>query len=179
MLTLQEVGEQTRNALQLLIDRMELGLAVGPLKDADYKLLASGMYGDLNWEWGIGQYTGKENSIDLCFKILSESEGYPAGISLCAYRTDTQSFEVYMIENFVRDDEGHPLYKRMALFTFMAAYIFTDAVHGANVVVSEPDQELRGYYGKFGFKDDPTCAYRMICTIEELQAALGNPENAF
>jgi hypothetical protein len=179
MLTLQEVGEQTRNALQLVIDRMGLSLAVGPLKEADYRLLASGMYGDLNWEWGIGQYTGKDNSIDLCFKILSESDGYPAGIALCAYRTDTQTFEVYMIENFVRHDEGHPLYRSMALFTFMAAKIFTDAVHGCYVVVLEPDEDLRSHYGKFGFKDDPACTYRMICSIEELNEALGNPEIYF
>ncbi|OMQ22169.1 hypothetical protein [Serratia oryzae] len=176
MLSFHEIAEQTRNALQLLIDRMGLDLAVGPLKETDYRLLSSGMYGELNWEWGISQYTGKANSIDLCFKILSEQEGYPAGIALCAFRLDTQTFEIYMIENFVRDDEGHPLYKRMALFTFMGAYIFTDAIKGEQVVISEPDPELRWYYEKFGFENDADCAYRMTCTLDKLRDNITNPE---
>lgn len=168
MLTLQEIGEQTRNSIQLLIDRMGLELGVGPLKDADYRLLSSGMFGDLNWEWGVGQYTGRENSFELCFKIVSEVGGYPAGIALCAYRMDTQTFEIYMIENFVKDQVAHPLYKRMALFTFIGAYIFTNAVKGSHVVLMEPDADLIGYYASFGFESDPECAYRMICPVEVL-----------
>lgn len=176
MLTLQEVGEQTRNALQLLIDRMRLGLAVGPLKETDYRLLSSGMFGELNWEWGISQYTGHPNSIELCFKILAEKEGYPARIALCAFRSDTRFFEIYMIENFVRDDESHPLYKRMALFTFMGAFIFTDAVQGTHIVIVEPDAELRDFYSTFGFSDDPECSCRMVCTLEMLKRVMTTPE---
>ncbi|CAM4182344.1 hypothetical protein SENE111051_13585 [Serratia nematodiphila] len=176
MLSIQEVVEQTRNALQMLIDRMGLNLAVGPLKESDYRLLSSGMFGELNWEWGISKYTGQENSVDLCFKILSVKEEYPAGIALCAYRTDTQAFEIYMIENFVRDQDGHPLCKRMALFTFMGAFIFTDAVEGSHIIIDEPDEALRDYYSQFGFEDDPGCSYRMSCTLETLRAIITNPE---
>lgn len=176
MLTLQEIGEQTRNAIQLLIDRFDLGLGVGPLKDADYRLLASGMFGDLNWDWGVGQYTGHEDTFELCFKIVAEVEGYPAGIALCAYRTDTQTFEIYMLENFVKDEVDHPLYKRMALFTFIGAYIFTDAVLGTQVVIVEPDPDLIGYYSKFGFQIDPSCTYRMQCALDDLKPLLTDIE---
>lgn len=172
MLTLHEIGEQTRNAIQLLIERMGLGLIVGPLSDGDFKLLGSGLFGDLHWEWGIGEYTGKENSFELCFKIAAEVDGYPAGIAVCAYLMETQIFEVYMLENFVKDDQEHPLYKRMALFTFIAAYIFTDAVQGGYVAVVEPDPDLVGYYSTFGFEVDPGCRYRMICTLDTLRPLL-------
>lgn len=176
MLTLQEVGEQTRNAIQLLIDRMGLGLGVGPLNDSDYRLLQSGLFGDLNWEWGVGQYTGRDNCFELCFKIVTDVGGHPAGVALCAYRTDTQTFEVYMIENFVKEEISHPLYKRMALFTFIGAYIFTDAVKGTHVVVVEPDPDLVGYYASFGFQQHASCPYMMICTVDELRPLLTDLE---
>lgn len=176
MLTLHEIGEQTRNAVQLLVDRFDLGLTVGILNDSDYRLLSSGMFGDLNWDWGVSQFTGRENTFELCLKIAVEIDSYPAGVALCAYRVDIGLFEIYMIENFVKDDQGHPLYKRMALFTFIAAYIFTDAVQGNEVAILEPAKDLVDYYTTFGFATDPTCSYRMVCRLDSLMPLLTDVE---
>ncbi|MGS4349568.1 hypothetical protein ACKURU_07030 [Enterobacter roggenkampii] len=42
MLSLEEIGQSVRNNIQLILDNIQLPLAVGPISDDDYKILCGG-----------------------------------------------------------------------------------------------------------------------------------------
>jgi hypothetical protein len=152
MLTLEEIGQSVRNNVQLIIDGYGLPLAVGPISDDDYKILAGG-FGELEWDCGLSRYGNDPNKYEFCIKIVNHecNAVAPSGAALCIYDDEAKIFLIHLIENFERRDDSHPLKGRMVLITLMSALIFCMAVEGQLVQIVEPVPELLEYYASFGF----------------------------
>lgn len=152
MLTLEEIGQSVRNNIQLIIDSYGLPLAVGPISDDDYKILAGG-FGELEWDCGLSMYGNDPDRYEFCIKIVNHDvvASVLSGAALCIYDPLQSSFMIHMIENFERKDQTHPLRGRMTLITLMSAFIFSMAVEGKIVSIVEPVPELLEYYSSFGF----------------------------
>lgn len=52
MLSLEEIGQSVRNNIQLILDNIQLPLAVGPISDDDYRILCGG-FGQLEWDYAL------------------------------------------------------------------------------------------------------------------------------
>ncbi|EPC5390101.1 hypothetical protein ACRZ2F_002131 [Serratia liquefaciens] len=170
MLSLDEIGQSVRNNLQLIIDSQQLKLAVGPISDQDYRILAGG-FGELEWDVGLCDYGNDPNHFEFCIKLVKDVvEAVPSGVGLCVYGINDKIFRIHMIESFVRDDNGHPLKGRMVLLTLMAAYLFCMAVEAEGVEIVEPVRELVDYYNSFGFTMTE-CGYVMIAEVGTLEGA--------
>lgn len=152
MLTLEEIGQSVRNNIQLIIDSYGLPLAVGPISDDDYKILAGG-FGELEWDFGLSQYGNSPDKYEFCIKLAHQGKEHtpPAGAALCIYDTTSSTFTIHMIENFERNDNSHPLKGRMVSVVLMSAFIFSMAVGGDLVSIPDPVPELLDYYASFGF----------------------------
>lgn len=171
MLTLEEIGQSVRNNLQLIIDSSGLKLAVGPIKDEDYKILCGG-YGELEWDIGLNQYGNDPDRFEFCVKLLtSVVESVPSGIALCVYGIKDKVFKVHMIERFFRhNDDDHPLKGRMVTLTLMAAFLFCKAVNAKAVHIVEPVKELVEYYATYGFVMHK-CGDLMVANVDSLTKA--------
>jgi len=168
MLTLDEIGQSVRNNIQLVIDHFGLPLAVGPICDDDYKILAGG-FGELAWDCGLSSYGNHPDRYEFCIKLVTQNgvQSIPSGAALCVYDVESRIFCIHMIENFERDDQEHPLTGRMALISIMSAIIFCKAVDGQAVHIDDPVPELHNYYSSFGFMMMP-CGGRMEAEVGNL-----------
>lgn len=171
MLSLEEIGQSVRNNLQLIIDYQGLPLAVGPITDQDFRILAGG-FGALEWDFGLTEYGNHRDRFEFCVKLVSIAnaivETVPSGVALCVYGVREKIFRIHMIENFARNDKDHPLTGRMVLLTLMAAYLFGVAVEAESVHIMEPVPELHDYYASFGFTMHE-CGYVMVSDVSGLQ----------
>lgn len=176
MLSLNEVAQLTYATLQSYMDQRGIDLAVGPLSDADANSL-SRAYGDLNWEWYITEIGNRDDCFDLGLKLITSREHKlvecsPAGVSLCTYNISSKTFDIHAVENFVRDNENHPLRRKMVLYTLYAAIIFMSQAGGEMVRIIEPVDDKIAYYQSFGFEMSSTCTYVMTCALDTLKARL-------
>lgn len=153
MLTLEEIGQSVRNNIQLILDNVELPLAVGPISDDDYRILSGG-FGQLEWDYALANQGNDPGKFELCIKFVSQGavHGVPAGAALCVFDIQDHLFNIHMIERFTCDEEDHPLNGRMVLITLMSAYMFCKAVECEHVQIVEPVAELIRYYLSFGFE---------------------------
>jgi len=145
----------TLNNLQMLLDNLNLPLAVGPINDEDYQVLISG-YSELEWEHGFSCYGNRGDKFEFCVKLLSGPlKNLPAGAALCTYDQTNSVLEIHFIESFVKDKLDHPLYGRMFLVTLWAAYLFGTAAGCDEVKINEPiNEKVVQHYKKFGFEGD-------------------------
>lgn len=171
VLRLEHIAQLTYTTLQTYMDERGIDLAVGPLSDEDSNALCRA-YGDLNWEYYLSTVGNDPDCFSLCIKFVKSkdnrvAENSPSGASLSLYTDTSKTFDIHIIENFVRDSENHPLRRKMVLYTLYAAVIFMRQVDGEIVRIIEPVPEYREYYSTFGFQ--PTdCDYVMSCSYEEL-----------
>ncbi|ECD9475084.1 TPA: hypothetical protein MNC29_001130 [Citrobacter freundii] len=170
MLTLEEIGQSVRNNIQLILDNVQLPLAVGPISDDDYRILSGG-YGQLEWDYALATYGNDPSKFELCIKFVSQGtvQSVPAGAALCLYGIENKAFSIHMIERFTNDEEDHPLNGRMVLITLMSAYMFCKAVECNEIRIVEPVPELVPYYASFGFETD-TCGYVMFAETTTIES---------
>lgn len=154
MFNLNDIGTITRNNVQLILDKLGMNLAVGDINDNDYRILCGG-FGELNWDGFINSIGNHKDRFEFCIKVKTVEDsaptGVPAGLALCLYSITENSFDIHAVENFCRDDPGHPLTGKMIQITLMAAYIFSIAVKCATIRIIEPVQELLDFYASYGF----------------------------
>ncbi|EOC1340511.1 hypothetical protein [Cronobacter sakazakii] len=171
MLTLEEIGQSVRNNIQLVIDSVDLPLAVGPISDNDYRILTGG-FGELQWDWALTEFGNDPDRYEFCIKLVSHGviQGVPAGAAICVYSDDEKIFRIHIIERFCREEEEHPLKGRMVLITLMSAYLFSMAVECDLVEIIEPVPELVEFYSSFGFTMHQ-CGYVMSARTSTLEEA--------
>ncbi|EJV4372431.1 hypothetical protein N7E21_000181 [Enterobacter hormaechei] len=170
MLSLEEIGQSVRNNIQLILDNIQLPLAVGPISDDDYRILCGG-FGQLEWDYALATHGNDPSKFELCIKFVAHGavQGVPDGAALCVFDTESHTFNIHMIECFTRDDEPHPLNGRMVLITLMSAYMFCKAVECEEIRIIEPVPELLAYYSSFGFVLDRS-GYVMVCETTTIEA---------
>ncbi len=169
MLTIEDIGQSVRNNIQLVLDNFGLPLAVGPISDDDYKVLSGG-FGELEWDYVLSTHGNSPDRYEFCIKLVNHGamENVPSGAALCIFGVEEHTFNIHMIESFVRDDPDHPLKGRMVLITLMSAYLFCMAVDCPVVRVIEPVHELRAFYESFGFGMLP-CGYIMEAETSDIE----------
>ncbi|EQC00956.1 hypothetical protein LGZ99_09835 [Photorhabdus temperata] len=171
MLSLKHVAQLTYNILQLYMNQRGIDLVVGPISDNDANMLTRA-YGDINWEYYITEVGNRDNCFSLCIKFVKSREPFqvesvPAGAALSTYDLNDKSFNIYVLENFVKDTENHPLRRKMLLYTLYTALIFMNMVDGEIVRIHEPVEDKIAYYCSFGFELE-RCGYVMSCDIQTL-----------
>lgn len=70
MLSLEEIGQSVRNNIQLILDNIQLPLAVGPISDDDYKILCGG-FGQLEWDYALATHGNDPSKFELCIKFVA------------------------------------------------------------------------------------------------------------
>ncbi|MCW7764315.1 hypothetical protein [Photorhabdus luminescens] len=171
MLSLEHIAQLTYNTLQLYMDQRGIDLAVGPISDNDANMLIRA-YGELNWEYYITEIGNRDDCFSLCIKFVASKEHclvepVPSGAALSTYDLNDKSFNIHVLENFVKDTENHPLRRKMLLYTLYAALIFMSMVDGEVIRIHEPVNDKIDYYHSFGFEME-NCGYIMSCDIEAL-----------
>ncbi|TDB52146.1 hypothetical protein [Photorhabdus luminescens] len=175
MLSLKHVAQLTYNTLQSYMDQRGIDLAVGPISDSDANMLTRA-YGELNWDYYITEVGNRDDCFSLCIKFVIsrenlQIESVPAGVALSTYDLSNKSFNIHVLENFVKDTENHPLHRKMLLYTLYASLIFMNMVDGEDVRIHEPVKDKIAYYRSFGFELE-RCGYVMSCDIKTLTAKL-------
>lgn len=166
-MNLEQIAVSTLNGVQMLLELINLPLAVGPISDADFQAMMTN-YAELNWDFAFAEYGNDPNKFEFCVKLVEGENPLPAGAAMCIYNAQVSSFDIYFVESFVRANPGHPLHGRMLLITLMASYLFCNAVDCSDINVIEPvNDEVIALYRSFGFEGDSTFMTASVATIRD------------
>ena len=66
-MNLEQIARASISDFQMLMDVLSPSLAVGPIRDQDFRILSSG-WGDINWDCIINKYD-PDDSFDFCVKL--------------------------------------------------------------------------------------------------------------
>lgn len=152
----EQIVALTMSNLQMVLDNLELPLAVGPINRQDYELLITG-YADLEWSNGFCTHGNKDEKFEFCLKLLPISLGQiPAGAVLCTYDEPTKTIKIHFVESFVRGNKEHPLNGQMFIVTLWAVYLFgTALLECENIQIPDViNQKVMEYYKRYGFEGD-------------------------
>lgn len=164
---LEQIAVSTLNGVQMLLEQIELPLAVGPIHDADFQAMMTN-YAELNWDFAFNKYGNDPNRFEFCVKLVEGLNPLPAGAAMCIYNVQVNSFDICFVESFVRSNALHPLHGRMLLITLMASYLFCRAVDCDRINVIEPvNTEVMALYRSFGFEGDTTMMTAPVATIRD------------
>ncbi|WP_235330813.1 hypothetical protein [Pantoea agglomerans] len=154
-LNLEQIASVSINNLQMLLEALEMPLAVGPIKDEDFLLLAS-RFAELEWDYGFSKFGNRDDKFEFCLKLLEGQQKHiPCGAALCTFDEQTGVLDIHFVECFVRDDPGHPLTGNMFLVTLFAVYFFGFAAKCTEIRIPEPlNQDVVDYYKEYGFDGD-------------------------
>ena len=164
-----QIASLTISNLQMLLDSLDIPLAVGPINQEDYMILTSG-YSELEWSNGFCTHGNKEKKFEFCLKLLTGQLAHiPAGAVLCSYDDSTKCIEIHFVESFVRDKKDHPLYGQMFTVTLWAVYLFGAAVGCESVHIPDTvNQKVAEYYKKYGFDGDTHLLTASFATLSDV-----------
>lgn len=174
IMNLEQVRTAVITSMQLFLDEKASGLRVGELSENDYRLLSRG-YGELEWDWGIQEFSNSPNCFSFCFKI--QGVDVPDGIAMGVYYTETQTLEMHMMESFVNNDRGHLLSGRMTYFTLVASFLFLKAVEGSMLYFVDPvSAELEAHYRSYGLSEASSVNGRLVqeISVENLESSIAS-----
>ncbi|MGR6981264.1 hypothetical protein ACUHGC_07650 [Testudinibacter sp. P27/CKL/0425] len=146
----------TISDFQLLLEHLELPIAVGCISDDDFKILGRG-YGRLDWDYVITYHYNPNSAFDFCFKLKENGQknsfAPPVGAFLSSYSPNNKTLEIYGIERF---GDNQNLNGRMLLLSMFAVSILMSKVDGEiiKLIDVEDSIELRQHYKSFGFIED-------------------------
>ncbi|WP_260853769.1 hypothetical protein [Pantoea ananatis] len=155
-LNLEQIAIISINNLQMLLEALEMPLAVGPIKDEDFLLLTTTRFAELEWDYGFSKFGNRDDKFEFCLKLLEGQQKHiPSGAALCTFDQETGVLDINFVECFVRDDPEHPLTGNMFLVTLFAVYFFGYSANCTEVRIPEPlNQDVVDHYKKFGFDGD-------------------------
>lgn len=166
-MNLEQIAVSTLNGVQMLLEQVNLPLAVGPIHDADFQAMMTN-YAELNWDFAFNTVGNDPNRFEFCVKLLEGSNPLPAGAAMCIYNRLVNSFDIYFVESFVRGNRSHPLNGKMLLITLWASYLFCRAVECDVINVIEPvNTEVMALYKSFGFVGDTVLMTASLATIRD------------
>ncbi|MBS4797669.1 MAG: hypothetical protein KH016_01855 [Haemophilus parainfluenzae] len=153
-MNLEQIARASISDFQMLMDVLSPSLAVGPIRDQDFRILSSG-WGDINWDCIINKYD-PDDSFDFCVKLKDVDccSNKLLGAFLSLFIHSSETLEIHGIQNF---DDTSVLKGRMFLYSLFACHIFMRKVNGKFIKlidVAEDADALRGYYKQFGFVED-------------------------
>ncbi|MGB8926396.1 MAG: hypothetical protein WCC49_05410 [Pantoea agglomerans] len=151
-MNLEQIANQSISNLQMLLEALEMPLAVGPITDEDFLILTS-RFAELEWDYGFSNFGNRDDKFEFCLKLLEGQQKHiPSGAALCTFDEGTGVLDIHFVECFVRDDPDHPLSGRMFLVTLFAVYLFGSAANCTEIRIPEPiNQDVVDHYMKYGF----------------------------
>lgn len=168
-LNLEQIASLTLSNLQMLLDNLRIPLAVGPIKDEDFRLLTSG-YAELDWDYGFSAFGNRDDKFEFCLKLLSGPlQHIPSGAAMCTYDQDSGVISVRFVESFVRGEKDNPLYGKMFIITLWAVYLFGNSVDCKEVHIPDAiNKKVMAHYQKYGFEGDLTLLTASFASIGDV-----------
>ena len=173
-LNLSQVYSNALCNLQLIVDKLDMEVAVGPFNNDDWLFLASG-YSLLNWENIITLYANEENAIDFCVKFRDNTNSALLGASICVCDLKEKTFNVHCIERFSRSDVNCKLKGRMVFLVLSLVFLMSFSIKIERIRLIDVDNNaisLINYYKTFCFDSDPKNRQNMIVDLSILESKL-------
>lgn len=151
----EQIVSSTICDLQVLIEGIDVPLAVGPISDENFTILSKG-YGLINWDYIITERYSAYESFDFCFKLkkVSVNSNILLGAFISSYKMNDEILEIYGIENFSNEE---PMKGKMFLYSLFVFFIFMKKIDGKYIRLVDVDvnnDTLRNYYKRFGFIEE-------------------------